>query len=391
MKGGGAKVLYAASTFHHLAQFHLPYLAFLRERGLEVHAAAGGAAADLPAGAADAVWPLPLHKSMIAAANWRCARLLYRLLRRERYALVSVHTSLAAFFLRLAAMGPQAAPLKVMNTVHGYLFAAEARSAPGRPAARDLLLRAAERVTARRTDWLLLMNRDDYAYAAARRLGRETRLIPGMGVDLARFPATSAAERERERAALGLGPADLALVYAAEFSARKNQRQAVRALALLRRERPALAWRLYLPGAGAEAAACRAEAQAAGLGERVIFPGQVQDVRPYYRAADMVISTSLSEGLPFHLTEAMATGLPALAADARGHRELVIPGVTGELFPPADAAALAALIAELGQDPSRRAELGGRARERAALFGLEAAFPVITGIYREILGKILDE
>jgi glycosyltransferase EpsD len=329
---------------------------------------------------------------MTAARNWRAALRFYRLLRRESYALVSAHTSLAAFFLRLAAMGPGLGRLRVMNTVHGYLFAAEDRSAAGRSKtraesrpARDALLRAAERLTARRTDWLLLMNRDDYEYAAARRLGREPRLILGMGVDLARFPPTSAAERERERAALGLGPADLALVYAAEFSPRKNQRQAVRALALLTRERPALAWRLFLPGDGEEAAACRAEARAAGLEARVVFPGYVRDVLPFYRAADMVISTSLSEGLPFHLTEAMSTGLPALASNARGHRELVVPGVTGEIFPAGDAAALAALIADLAPDAPRRARLGEQARARAALFGLEAAYPVITGIYDDIL------
>ncbi|MDR1322765.1 MAG: glycosyltransferase, partial [Gracilibacteraceae bacterium] len=217
------------------------------------------------------------------------------------------------------------------------------------------------------------------------RRGGHTPQIPGWGVDRARFPATSAAERERERARLGLRPADLALVYAAEFSPRKNQRQAVRALALLRQERPALAWRLYLPGDGSETAACRAEAQGAGVGDRVVFPGHVRDIRPYYRAADIVISTSLSEGLPFHLTEAMSTGLPALASDARGHRELVVPGVTGELFPPGDTAALATRVAELAVDEPRRAELGAGARERAKLFGLEAAFPVITGIYTEIL------
>jgi glycosyltransferase EpsD len=376
------KVLYAASTFRHLAQFHLPYIRFLRERGLEVHVAAGDEPGEWPADAADAVWTAPLQKNITAARNWSGALRFYRLLRRERYALVSVHTSLAAFFLRLAAMGPGLEGLRVMNTVHGYLFAAEARSA-GR-SGRDLLLRAAERVTARRTDWLLLMNGEDYAYAAARHLGREVRRIPGMGVDLARFPATSAAERERERLALGLGPADLALVYAAEFSPRKNQRQAVRALALLSRERPALAWRLFLPGDGTEAAACRAEARASGVEDRVVFPGYVPDVRPYYRAADLVISTSLSEGLPFHLTEAMSTGLPALAADVRGHRELVLPGETGELFPPGDATALAALVAGLGTDEPRRAKLGAQARAQAALFGLEAVFPVITGIYAEI-------
>ncbi|MDR1322459.1 MAG: hypothetical protein LBK56_13740, partial [Gracilibacteraceae bacterium] len=188
------KILYAASTFRHLAQFHLPYLAFLRERGFIVHAAAGGPAADLPAGAADAVWSAPLEKSMTSLSNWRGVLWFYRLLRREKYALLSVHTSLAAFFLRLAAMGPGLGPglgpLQVMNTVHGYLFAAEARS-DARPDFRDRLLRAAERVTARRTDWLLLMNGDDYNYAAARRLGRETRQIPGKGVVLARFPAPS--------------------------------------------------------------------------------------------------------------------------------------------------------------------------------------------------------
>ena len=115
------KVLFTASTFSHILNFHLPYLAQFKRLGWQVHVACGGApAAGLPEiTGADAVFSLPLQKKMLAAGNFRAARLLRQKIAAEKYALISTHTSLAAFFTRLAM--PASRPL-LLNMVHGYLF-----------------------------------------------------------------------------------------------------------------------------------------------------------------------------------------------------------------------------------------------------------------------------
>ncbi|WP_368248876.1 glycosyltransferase, partial [Intestinimonas butyriciproducens] len=113
------KLLYTASTYSHIANFHLPYLRAFREAGWTVHVACGGTAMALPE--ADRVVDVPFAKRMTAPENLGCARRLGELMKCEAYDLVITHTSLAAFFTRLPLLGRKDRP-RVINTVHGYLF-----------------------------------------------------------------------------------------------------------------------------------------------------------------------------------------------------------------------------------------------------------------------------
>ncbi len=80
-----------------------------------------------------------------------------------------------------------------------------------------------------------------------------------------------------------------------------------------------------------------------GLSERVHWGGQVNnlDLPGYYRAADVYLSASRSDGSSVSLMEALACGRPALVSDIPGNREWITPGVQGWLFPDGDANALA--------------------------------------------------
>ena len=178
------KVLYAASTFGHLASFHKPYLSWLTEQGVTVHAAAGGKQVELPG--VSRYIPVSFEKSMFSPRNFAAVVQLRRLIREEQYDMISVHTSLAAFFTRLAVMLCGRKRPVVMNTAHGYLFD---RDTPGLK--RELLL-AAERMTAPVTDWLLTMNRQDERIARQYHLGRRIVQTDGMGIDLERFKPPAA-------------------------------------------------------------------------------------------------------------------------------------------------------------------------------------------------------
>ena len=96
----GEKILYVASSFGHLASFHQPYLQWFARQGYEVHAAAGGTPCDLEG--VSRYIPLPFEKSMFSPKNLVALWALYRLMRTEHYRMISLHTSLAAFFARLA-------------------------------------------------------------------------------------------------------------------------------------------------------------------------------------------------------------------------------------------------------------------------------------------------
>ncbi len=363
-------VLCTASTFSHIINFHLPYLRRFRELGWQVSVACGGDWRDIPY--ADEAVVLPLEKKMSSPANLRAAGMLRDMMEREHYDLVISHTSLAAFFTRWAVRGLRDRP-KVINVVHGYLFDDET------PAAKKLLLTRAELLLASKTDLVLTMNAWDTQWAAAHHAAARVEEIPGMGVELRRFQAAGET-RQTMRDKLGLSEQDIALIYAAEFSERKAQSVLLRALPLLP---PQI--KLLLPGSGARLEACRALADELGVAERVRFPGQVRDIPVWLGAADIAVSASRSEGLPFNIMESMACGLPVVASDAKGHTDLIGPE-NGLLFPRGDEAAFAAAVRKLAADAGLRARMGQAGREKMQRYALDAVLPQVMEQYLSVTG-----
>lgn len=362
------KILFTASTYSHLANFHRPYLRAFAGLGWTVDAACGGPPRDLPE--ARRVIQLPFEKSITAPANFQAARLLRQEMKREGYGLISTHTSLAAFFTRLAARGLDTV---VVNTSHGYLFDENT------PAAKRTLLLGAEKLTSKRTDLLLTMNRCDYEMARRYRLGQKIIDIPGVGVDFSRLDCAPADAGTLLRARWDLPEDAFVLIYPAEFSARKNQAMLLRALALLPR-------RIYLllPGEGALLERCKALAEELGVWDRVRFPGHVSDMGPWYLAADCAVSASRSEGLPFNVMEAMHCGLPVAASAVKGHEDLIREGENGLLFPWNDAETCAAQISALADHSALLSRLGARAAESVEQYRLDAVLPKVIAAYETV-------
>ena len=356
-------VLFTASVFSHIANFHRPYLRAFQELGWQVDVACGGEVCPIPE--ARRLIPLPLKKSMTAPENLAAQNQLRRLIREEKYSLISTHTSLAAFFTRLAAAG-LAVPL--VYTCHGYLFD------DSTPPLRRLPLLGAERLTAGRTDLLLTMNRYDYALARQYRLGKSVRLIPGMGVE---YPPCDPAAGAALRQELGVTHGEFLLLYPAEFSPRKDQSTLIRAMALL----PSPV-RLCLPGNGELWEECKALAQTLGVADRVIFPGYVSDMAPWFAAAQCAVSSSRSEGLPFNVMEAMAAGLPLVATAVKGHLDLVEPEVTGLLYPCGDPQSCAQEVERLLADRELGERLGQAGKQAAQSYRLSVVLPQVMGEYR---------
>ncbi len=363
----GRKVLFTASTYSHIVNFHLPYLRKFQEEGWTVHAACGGAAMEIPY--AGEVFDLPFEKAMGSLKNFKAAEILHKKMRAENYDLVSTHTSLAAFFTRLALRGLERRPV-LINTVHGYLFDGDT------PRLKRSLLLAAERWTAPETDLLLAMNRWDYEAAVEYRLGRKILQIPGVGVDFSRFDGVPADARQRLRTELGIPENAFVLLYAAEFSARKSQGILIRTMARLP-ERVVL----VLAGDGVLRAECEKRADRLGVAGRVRFPGHVRDMGPYYAMADAAVSASRSEGLPFNIMEAMYMGLPVVASNVKGHSDLITEGETGLLYPYGDEAACAEQIRRLLEEEALRRRLTRNAKESVMKYSLERVLPAVWGEY----------
>lgn len=364
------KVLFTASTFSHILKFHLPYLQYFQAQGWTVHAACGGLPASVPF--ADEVLSLPFEKSMGSPRNVQAAARLRAKIADEDYSLISTHTSLAAFFTRLALVGLKRRP-PVANMVHGYLFD------DGTPPLKRTLLLTAERWMAPKTDLLLTMNRWDLEAAKKYRLGKKVVHIPGVGVDFAGLDRQGEQGGEDPRAQWGIPRSAFVLFYAAEFSARKSQPVLIRAMERLPENAV-----LVLAGEGATLRACQEQARSLGAG-RVVFPGYVQNPGPWYKTADAAVSASRSEGLPFNVMEAMYCGLPVVASAVKGHTDLIRDGETGLLYPYGDAEACAQQIARLMDAHRLRLDLGERAHEEALRYGIDAVFPSVAESYASLL------
>lgn len=140
-------------------------------------------------------------------------------------------------------------------------------------------------------------------------------------------------------------------------------------------------WRLEIAGSGAERP--RLEALARELGVDVRFLGFRDDVPALMRRAGMLLAPCTVEGLGLAVLEAMATGLPVVAADAGGHTEILEGLDPRALYRPADADAAARSLASLAADDPGRALLGaaGRERQRAA-FSIESQAAGTEAVYR---------
>ena len=365
------RVLFTASTYSHIVNFHRPYLRAFSHLGFQVDVACGGMPMDIPE--ASEVIHVPFEKSMTSPRNLSAVRALRHTVEEKGYRLVSCHTSLASYFTRMALLGLRRRP-KVACTVHGYLFDQDTG------AAKRVLLSGAERMTAPVTDLLMTMNQWDYHYAQSHRLGRKVVNIPGMGVDFARLSQAGHEEGAALRRELGFGEEHFLVIFAAEFSHRKDQETLLRALALLPEQVG-----LLLPGSGALREECMMLAGELGVAHRVAFPGQVRDMGPWYAAADGAVSSSRSEGLPFNIMEAMYRGLPVAATRVKGHTDLIVEGETGLLYPFGDVQACAGQIRTLMETPDLARRLGAAAAQAVRRYELSRVLPQVMELYGELL------
>ena len=124
-----------------------------------------------------------------------------------------------------------------------------------------------------------------------------------------------------------------------------------------------------------------------GLERRVRFLGFVPDLTRWLQAADAFVLSSQWEGLPMGLIEAAASGLPAVATDVPGSREVIAQGQTGWLTAPGDADALAEAMATLMETPpDQRRAMGERARRQAIeRFSLETVLDHWERLYVDLL------
>lgn len=205
------------------------------------------------------------------------------------------------------------------------------------------------------------------------------------GIDLSRLPPF-ALDRRAARRALGFDPARRLVAAVGRLSAQKDYPTFLTAV---ERVAPAIADVDFLiVGQGEDRAALEARVAAAGLGERVRFLGLRHDVPQLLAGVDVLALTSIYEGLPNVVIEAMASGAVAVATDVGGCRELLTDGQSGLIVPPRDPDAVAAGISSVLRDPALAARLATAARAHVeSALAVEAMAARTAAVYAAQLAR----
>lgn len=319
------KILFTASTLSHIENFHVPYLNEFKKQGYIVHVM-GKPNNKSDIAYADKLIPIHFEKSMFSIKNFSIAFKIAKIIKEEKYDIVSIHTSLAAFFVRIGIMLSLKKPNLVINTVHGYLFDHNSSFFK-----RSILL-LAEKFTKCVTDIIIVMNAEDYDIAMKHKLYKKNIYkINGMGINLSKFPSISHEEKLLLREKFSFSKNDFLLVYVAEFSKRKNQIFLLNSIKKLIDD-GFKDIKLVLLGDGQLFDELKKYSDALNITNNVFFIGYSKETCTYYQLSDICVSSSRIEGLPFNIMEAMSVGLPIVASKVKGHTDLVMPGENGFLF-----------------------------------------------------------
>jgi len=307
-------------------------------------------------------------------------RQLIKLLRKLRLQVLHTHSSKTGILGRVA--GRISRVPVVVHTVHGFAFPfAESR-------ATRAIYYAVEYIGGRLCDALIVLNEADRKFAVERlRLGPEkVHLIPN-GIDVSRFVDLTATQRQAARRDLFPDDGDdlVWIGMVGRLWRQKNPECLVHATVELHR-RGCRRFRVVMIGDGDLRGELEALIEDHRVGETVRLLGWREDVPNLLGALDIFVLPSRWEGLPLAIIEAMAAGLPVVASDIPGNRDLVEEGVDGYLFGDDDAIGLAdrlqALIANRGQARA----MGARGRVKARQeYCLQKRTDRIDTLYQQLL------
>ena len=314
---------------------------------------------------------IPVHHLGRGRYDPRILSDIVALARRRKARILHVHGYAAADFGRLAARFSGA-----------KLVLHEHFADPGMPAYQGL----ADRLLAPLTDRAIAVSHSTREFLVAERFvpAERVRLIWN-GAPLAEFAPVGRERALAVRRALGLPEDALVVGSIGRLNAQKGHRFLLDAAAMLRERLPDV--RTLIVGDGDLMDDLRDRAARLGLADRVVFAGHRTDVPDLLAALDVFCISSLYEGTPLALFEAMAAARPIVSTAVDGCREILEDGSNGLLVAPADGEALAGSLQRVLTDADLREALGRRAFEDSRRYDVQACVEQMEALYDELLDE----
>jgi glycosyltransferase involved in cell wall biosynthesis len=295
-----------------------------------------------------------------------------------RFDIVHTHSSKAGILGRIAAKRARI-PL-IIHTVHGWSFH-DRMSALRRKVYVEL-----ERWAATHSDALITVTLFDIEKGLSHRIGRrEDYVVIRSGIELDRFGSPDLSG-QAVRNALGIPPQTPVVGSVTRLSPQKAPLDLVDAWAKVHRERPEA--HFVIVGDGPLRQAVENRIEALEITDCVTLTGLRRDVPELMAAFDVFVLSSLWEGLPRVLPQAMAAGLPIVCTHADGTAEAIVDAEHGFLVPRSKPEELAAKVLLLLGNPNLRTRLGEIGRQRSAEFGAKRMVEQIEELYRSRLATL---
>jgi len=371
------KVLFCATIDEHFTSFHIPYLKWFKEQGWEVHVAAAGYL-DIPY--VDQKYHISIQRSPIKGKNINAYSELKKIININQYDIIHCHTPMGGILTRLAAIKARQHGTKVIYTAHGFHFC------KGSPFTNWIIYYPIEKTLAYVTDVLLTINEEDFALAKKHFNAKRIEHIHGVGVNTERFAPVLEFHKFVLRAQYHYQNDTFLMFYAAEFNKNKNQKLLIEALPFIKEHVPNI--KLILAGEGQLLDYCRQLSKTLGVEELVDFLGQRDDIDFLLKMSDITVASSIREGLPVNIMEAMACGLPIIAVDNRGHRELISHNENGWLVEK-NKVEIAKRIIQLAQNEDIRKGFGLQSRKIIlSKYSLNKALEEKKVIYKNVMDKV---
>lgn len=303
-----------------------------------------------------------------------CVRRLSRLIRKESIDLIHAH-QYTPFFYALASRG--------LGTSRPIAFTEHGRFLPDYPRPKRMLF---NRIMVRKRDRLIAVGKD-VRRALIENEGLSSARVEVVynGIALDRFDSSKYPNaRQHLLSQLNLSDDTMLAVQVARLDYLKDHRTAVRAIA---EASDASHLHLVIVGEGPERSAIEQEINQCRVKDRVHLLGLRQDVPDLLAAADILLLSSISEGIPLTLIEGMAAELPIVSTDVGGIPEIVTDQVHGLLFPAKDHQGIGRGLVRLANDANLRRTMGEAGQREAKNRFSEDA---MQAAYEKLMRSMLD-
>ncbi len=315
------KVLFLATVTGHINSFHIPYLKFFKEKGYEVHVASKG---EEEIKYCDKHFNIPFERFPLNPKNLRSYKELKKIINDNQYSIIHCHTPVGGVITRLAARKARKQyNTKVIYTAHGFHFY------KGAPLLNWIIYYPIEKICSKWTDCLITITNEDFELAKRKfKKCKQIEHVCGVGLNTDRFDIEITEEDLEElRKEIGIEKDNIVLTYVAELNKNKNQMLLIKTMEQLIKESDK--YRLILVGDGNKKQEYEQYIIEHNLQEYIKILGRREDVPQILKLTNIYVASSLREGLPVNIMEAMYMGLPVIATDNRGHRELVENEING--------------------------------------------------------------